>query len=64
MISLWQHYNDSYAQYEHSFPPAFPWNHEGAEDVPRYLKGEDGYWLVILLPMSGRSCASTPAFCS
>lgn len=44
MISLWKHYDSSYAQYEHSFPAAFPWNHEGAEDVPRYVKGEDGYW--------------------
>ena len=44
MVSLWKHYDRKYQQYENSFPPAFPWNHEGREDAPRYVKGQDGYW--------------------
>ena len=42
--SLWLGYDRTYEQYETEYTPAFPWSHEGREDVPRYIKGEDGYW--------------------
>jgi len=58
MISLWKHYDRKYEQYEHSFPPAFPWNREGAEDVPRYVKGEDGYWVNADARETGKALLS------
>ncbi len=44
MVSLWQKDYSSYAPYQISYPPAFPWNREKKEDVPRYVMGQDGYW--------------------
>ena len=45
-LSLWQGYASGYYAYEQDFPPAFPWGQPDREDVPRYVKGEDGYWYV------------------
>lgn len=44
MVSLWKHYDRANARYERSNPPAFPWNRTKREDVPRYVRGDDGYW--------------------
>lgn len=58
MVSLWKHYDRKYEQYEHGFPPAFPWNREGREDIPRYVKGEDGYWYDTNAKNTGKALLS------
>lgn len=58
MVSLWKHYPKDYSAYEHSFPPAFPWNREQGEDVPRYIMGEDGYWYDPKATNSGKALLS------
>ena len=58
MVSLWKHYRKDYSAYEHSFPPAFPWNREQGEDVPRYIMGEDGYWYDPKATQSGKALVS------
>ena len=37
-------YNKDYLKYEQNFPYAFPWTQNSSSDVPRYIKGDDGYW--------------------
>lgn len=44
MVSLWNNYDAKYYRYEHDFPIGFPWPEIPKEDIPRYIKGEDGYW--------------------
>lgn len=44
MISLWNGYHPENYKYEQDFPMAFPWPEISKEDVPRYVKGADGYW--------------------
>ena len=44
MACLWNGYDPKYYEYEKEYPTAFPWKHADPEDVPRYIKGEDGYW--------------------
>lgn len=44
MAHLWKGYDPAFYQYEKQFPTAFPWKKAPNEDVPRYIKGEDGYW--------------------
>ena len=58
MVSLWKHYDKSYAAYENSYPPAFPWNNTKREDVPRYILGEDGYWFDPMAKQSGKALLS------
>ncbi len=42
--AIWNAYNKDYARYETRLLPSFPWNQEAPKDVPRYIKGEDGFW--------------------
>ncbi len=58
MYSLWKHYNKEYAPLEHANPPAFPWNREHREDVPRYIMGGDGYWYNPAAGDSGKALLS------
>jgi len=58
MVSLWKHYDKRCAGYEKSFPPAFPWNSENKQDVPRFVKGEDGYWYNPQAKESGKALLS------
>lgn len=44
MISLWNGYDARYYEYECDYPLGFPWPETSKEDVPRYIKGVDGYW--------------------
>ena len=44
MVSLWNDYNSEYYQYEQDFPMGFPWPDSPGEDLPRYVKGDDGFW--------------------
>ena len=44
MLSLWRGYDEKYYRYERDFPMGFPWVQPVREDVPRYIRGEDGYW--------------------
>lgn len=58
MVSLWKHYLKDFGRYEHSFPPAFPWNRAQGEDIPRYIMGEDGYWYDPKAKNSGKALLS------
>ena len=44
MYSLWKHYDPEDARFERSTPPAYGWSLAPKRDVPRYIRGEDGYW--------------------
>ena len=44
MYSLWKHYDPNDARFERSTPPAYGWALAPKRDVPRYVRGEDGYW--------------------
>ncbi len=44
MSSLWKQYDPAWRAYEHTLPHAFGWSREFAEEQPRYVCGEDGYW--------------------
>lgn len=44
MYSLWKHYDKDDERFEHSTPPAYGWSLAPKRDVPRYVRGEDGYW--------------------
>lgn len=44
MYSIWKHYDQEYARFERSTPPAYGWSLAPKRDVPRYVRGEDGYW--------------------
>ena len=44
MAHLWKGYDPKYYAYEKEYPTAFPWKKAPNEDVPRYVKGADGYW--------------------
>lgn len=55
---LWKKYNSSYAKYEKAFPYSFPWSKAENEDVPRYVKGSDGYWYNPKAAESGKAVLS------
>jgi len=56
--ALWNAYNREYMQYETNLLPAFPWNREEPEDVPRYVKGEDGFWFNPAVEETGAALVS------
>ena len=58
MAHLWKGYNKEYYQYEKDFPVGFPWNNSKKEDIPRYEKGEDGYWFDRNARDTGRALLS------
>lgn len=41
---LWRDPLPHWPEYETGFVHAYPWNRGKGEDVPRYHKGQDGYW--------------------
>lgn len=41
---LWKSELPEYPKYETEYVPAYPWNNETKEDIPRYYKDADGYW--------------------
>ncbi len=55
---LWNKYNGEYSKYEKEFPYAFPWSKAEKEDVPRYVKGSDGYWYNPQAAESGKAILS------
>lgn len=57
-ISLWNGYDKENLRYEHDFPPSFPWSKVESEDVPRYVKGEDGYYYAPYQKESGKALLS------
>ena len=58
MAHLWKGYDPKYYQFEKEYPTAFPWKHAAPEDVPRYIKGEDGYWYNPKANETGRALLS------
>ncbi len=55
---LWNKYNSEYAKYEKEFPYVFPWSKAEKEDLPRYVKGSDGYWYNPQAAESGKAILS------
>ncbi len=58
MPSLWKRGGRDVSRYEQTPPPAFPWNVRGGEDVPRFVRGEDGYWFDPSAQPSGKALLS------
>lgn len=58
MAHLWKGYDPENYEYEHEFPMAFPWKQAPKEDLPRYIKGEDGYWYDPKARETGRGLLS------
>ncbi len=58
MACLWNGYDPKYYEYEKEFPTAFPWKKAPNEDVPRFIKGDDGYWYNPQANETGRALLS------
>ncbi len=58
MASLRKRYDQKFEAYETNFPPAFPWNREGLQDIPRCCLGEDGYWYDPAACQTGKALLS------
>ena len=58
MAYLWKGYDPKYYEFEKEYPNAFPWKHADPEDVPRFVKGADGYWYDPKANETGRALLS------